>query len=399
MSLAESLTRGIDSATYNPEAEKAAAQRDAAALPSKEKFKKLLTQVKASVDALIAKNTMSNISLPKFNDLIKTNTDLLTTTASAATWNQRTQLLKDTEADLVASNEGILILEYIARTGPLVIEDMDKKKQVPNADFVKTMTSFFKDLASYNNWISSQKTIDIQTKVKSVRASLTQSVPQPYLGLILDPRNSKIVSQNKNLNDASKKAEEEQFNIFRLISSTRDIATQVVTALFYIMICLVGGTLAANDAIGREVQYRILYFIYGFIFGPVVILYYLYRWFNKDAPYIYRMLPIFTTEAESTLARMFFYPVTYKEDKRATDAYAEFMKVSAAIVGGSVEAKEAAEAAAAMSPDKIVENMGNLSVANTAANAATATLTGTPGVKAASNILQSMEGLKVGTKV
>lgn len=395
MSLAESLTRGIDSATYNPEAEKAAAQRDAAALPSKEKFKKLLTQVKASVDALIAKNTMSNISLPKFNDLIKTNTDLLTTTASAATWNQRTQLLKDTEADLVASNEGILILEYIARTGPLVIEDMDKKKQVPNADFVKTMTSFFKDLASYNNWISSQKTIDIQTKVKSVRASLTQSVPQPYLGLILDPRNSKIVSQNKNLNDASKKAEEEQFNIFRLISSTRDIATQVVTALFYIMICLVGGTLAANDAIGREVQYRILYFIYGFIFGPVVILYYLYRWFNKDAPYIYRMLPIFTTEAESTLARMFFYPFTYKEDKRATDAYAEFMKVSAAIVGGSVEAKEAAEAAAAMSPDKIVENMGNLSVANTA----TATLTGTPGVKAASNILQSMEGLKVGTKV
>ena len=399
MSLAESLTRGIDSATYNPEAEKAAAQRDAAALPSKEKFKKLLTQVKASVDALIAKNTMSNISLPKFNDLIKTNTDLLTTTASAATWNQRTQLLKDTEADLVASNEGILILEYIARTGPLVIEDMDKKKQVPNADFVKTMTSFFKDLASYNNWISSQKTIDIQTKVKSVRASLTQSVPQPYLGLILDPRNSKIVSQNKNLNDASKKAEEEQFNIFRLISSTRDIATQVVTALFYIMICLVGGTLAANDAIGREVQYRILYFIYGFIFGPVVILYYLYRWFNKDAPYIYRMLPIFTTEAESTLARMFFYPFTYKEDKRATDAYAEFMKVSAAIVGGSVEAKEAAEAAAVMSPDKIVENMGNLSVSNTAANAATATLTGTPGVKAASNILQSMEGLKVGTKV
>ena len=70
MSLAETLTRGIDSATYNPEAEKAAAQRDAAALPSKEKFKKLLTQVKASVDALIAKNTMSNISLPKFNDLI-----------------------------------------------------------------------------------------------------------------------------------------------------------------------------------------------------------------------------------------------------------------------------------------------------------------------------------------
>lgn len=398
MSLAETLTRGIDSATYNPEAEKAAAQRDAAALPSKEKFKKLLTQVKAGVDALISKNTMSNTSLPKFNELIKTNTDLLMTTASAATWDQRSQLLKDTEADLVASNEAILTLEYIARTGPLVIEDMDKKKKVPNEDFVKTMTSFFKDLSSYNSWIYTQKTIDLQTKVKSVKASLTQSVPQPYLGLILDSRNSKIVSQNKSLNDANQKAQDEQFNVFRLISSTRDIAIQVVTALFYTMICLVGGTLAANDAIGREVQYRILYFIYGFIFAPVVILYYLYRWFNSDAPYIYRMLPIFTTEAESTLARMFFYPFTYKEDKRALDAYAEFMKISAGIVGGSVEAKEKAEAAAAMRPDTIAGNMANLTLGQTT-NVAATTLTGTPGVKVASTILQTMEGLKVGTKV
>lgn len=398
MSLAETLTRGIDSATYNPEAEKAAAQRDAAALPSKEKFKKLLTQVKASVDALISKNTMSNTSLPKFNELIKTNTDLLMTTASAATWDQRSQLLKDTEADLVASNEAILTLEYIARTGPLVIEDMDKKKKVPNEDFVKTMTSFFKDLSSYNSWIYTQKTIDLQTKVKSVKASLTQSVPQPYLGLILDSRNSKIVSQNKSLNDANQKAQDEQFNVFRLISSTRDIAIQVVTGLFYTMICLVGGTLAANDAIGREVQYRILYFIYGFIFAPIVILYYLYQWFNNDAPYIYRMLPIFTTEAESSLARAFFYPFTYKEDKRALDAYAEFMKISAEIVGGSVEAKEKAEAAAAMRPDTIAGNMANLTLGQTT-NVAATTLTGTPGVKVASTILQTMEGLKVGTKV
>ena len=404
MSLTESLSRGIDSATYNPAAEKAAAERDAAALPSKDKFKKLLTQVKADTDGLIANNTMSNVALPKFNELIKTNTDYVTTTASAATWDQRTQLLKDTEADLTAYNAAILNLEYITRTGPVVVDDMDAKKQVPNADFVKTMKTYFTELDAYNKTAISQKTIDLQNKLKTVKASLTQSVPQPYLGLIVDPKNSSTVAQNKNLNDANKKAQEEQFNLFRLLTSTKDIATQVVSGLFYTMICLVAGTLAANDAIGRDVQYRILYFIYGFIFGPVVILYYLYRWFNKDAPFIYRMLPIFTTETDSQLGRMFLYPFTYKEDKRATDAYAEFMKESADLVGGSVNAKQAAEAAAAVSAGNLVHGMESLSLsgaAKAATEAATnvAAVTAGPGANAAGKILKSMEGLRVGTNV
>jgi len=402
MSLTDSITRGIDSATYNPAAEKAAAERDAAALPSKDKFKKLLTQVKADTDTLIANNTMSNVALPKFNELIKTNTDYITTTATAATWDQRSQLLKDTEADLTAYNAAVLNLEYIARTGPNVIDDMDAKKQVPNADFVKTMKAYFAELDTYNKTAVSQKTIDLQNKLKAVKASLTQSVPQPYLGLIIDPKNATVVSQNKNLNDANKKAQEEQFNLFRLLTSTKDIATQVVSGLFYTMICLVAGTLAANDAIGRDVQYRILYFIYGFIFGPVVILYYLYRWFNKDAPFIYRMLPIFTTETDSQLGRFFLYPFTYKEDKRATDAYAEFMKASADLVGGSVNAKQAAEAAAAVKAEVLTKGVEALSLTAAAAtNAATnaAAITAGPGANAAGKILKSMEGLKIGSNV
>jgi hypothetical protein len=397
MSLTDSLSRGIDSATYNPAAEKAAAERDAAALPSKEKFKKLLSQVKADVDSLISKNTMSNLSLPKYTELIKTNNDYITTTATGPTWDQRTQLLKDTEADLNIYNDALLNLEYIARTGPAVIDDMDKKKQTPNPDFVKSMTPFFKDLDTYNKGASSIKTIDIQNKLKSVSASLRQSVPQPYLDLIINPKNSTVVSQNKKLNDANQKAQDEQFNLFRLLGTIKDTATTVVSSLFYIMICLVAGTLAANDAIGRDVQYRVLYFIYGFIFGPVVILYYLYRWYNKDAPYIYRMLPIFTTEADSTLMRMFFYPFTYKEDKRATDAYADFMKQSADLVGGSVEAMEKAKASAATNASSLLKGVEAMSLsASTVAEATAATtLTGAP----ASGILKAMEGLRVGTNV
>ena len=391
MSLTESLSKGIDSVTYNAAAEKAAAERDAAALPSKEKFKKLLNDVRGDTDTLIANNTMSPIALPKFNDLIKTNTDYVTTTATAAIWDQRTQLLKDTEADLTAYNAAVLTLEYIARTGPSVIDDMDAKKQVPNADFVKKMKAYFTELDAYNKTAASQKTIDLQNKLNTVKAFITQSVAQPYLGLILDPKNSATVAQNKNLNDANKKSQEEQFNLFRLLTSTKDIATQVVSGLFYTMICLVAGTLAANDAIGRDIQYRILYFIYGFLFGPVVILYYLYRWFNKDAPFIYRMLPIFTTETDSQLGRMLLYPFTCKEDKRATDAYADFMKQSADLVGGSVNAKQAAEAMSAVKAEALIKGVEALSLS--------AAAIASPGAKAAGNILKSMEGLKIGSNV
>jgi hypothetical protein len=76
------------------------------------------------------------------------------------------------------------------------------------------------------------------------------------------------------------------------------------------------------------------------------------------------------------------------------------MKMSADLVGGSVDAKEAAEAAAAVKADTLTKGVGSLNLAasvNTATN--TAAITAGPGAKAAGNILKSMEGLRVGTNV
>jgi len=99
---------------------------------------------------------------------------------------------------------------------------------------------------------------------------------------------------------------------------------------------------------------------------------------------------------------MFLYPFTYKEDKRATDAYAEFMKASADLVGGSVNAKQAAEAAAAVKAEVLTKGVEALSLTAAAAtNAATnaAAITAGPGANAAGKILKSMEGLKIGSNV
>ena len=390
MSLTETLSRSIDSATYNPAAEKAAAERDASALLAKDKFKRLLTQVRGDIETLIANNTMATLALSKFNDLLKTNTALLTTTATAATWESKAQLLKDTETDLNAYNTALLSLEYIARTGPAIVDDMaSKTNEKTSPETVTQLKVFFADLTKYTQQAATTKTIDLQNKLSTVKASLAQSIKQPYLGLIIDPGQAAAAATTQKQTAAKQKVEAEQFNLFRLLSTTKDITIQVVQGLFYVMICLVAGTLAANDAIGREIQYRILYFIYGFIFGPVVILYYLFRWFNKDAPHIYRMLPIFTTEAKTSLGQLFFYPFTYAEDAYTKGKYADFMKASAALTGSSVADMANAIKEDAVNASMLVKGVEGLTLGPIAAVASS---------QVAETILDSMKGLRVTNK-
>ena len=391
MSLVDSLSRGVDSATYNPEAEKAAAARDAAASTSKEAFKKLLAQVKNEMDTLVTNKQMTTISLAKFNELIKTNTDFLTTIATGAVWDQRTQLLKDTEADLTAFNTALYNLEYIARTGPIILDDIDKKeKGKVTTDTMTMLRLFFADIDTYNKAAATQKTIEIQQKLLKTKAGITNSIPPPYANRIMDPTNEKIVNEAKVVNEAAQKQKDEEFSLSRLATTTSNIAIQVVSSLLYVTFCLVAGMLCANDAIGREIPYRVLYFIYGFIFAPVVLIYYLYKWYNDDAPKIYRLLPIYTTVSDNTLGRYFFYPFTYKEDKMAMDAYADFMKESAKLVGGSVEAKASAEAAASATADKLMNGVKSLHLGTATSTAATANAT-----VATNKIMNAMEGLRV----
>ena len=394
MSVLDSISRGVDSATYNPEAERAAAARDAAASTAKAAFKKLLDQVKQEMDTLVTNKQMTSISLAKFDELIKTNTELITTIATGAVWDQRTQLLKDTEADLTAFNKALYNLEYIARTGPIILDDIDKKeKGKVTTDTMKSMKAFFVELDTYNKASVTKKTIDLQQKLLKTKADITNNIPPPYANRIMDPSNEKLVNEAKVVHEASQKQKDEEFNVTRLATTSSNIAIQVVSSLLYVTFCLVAGMLCANDAIGREIPYRVLYFIYGFIFAPVVLIYYLYKWYNDDAPKIYRLLPIYTTVSDNTLGQYFFYPFTYKEDKMAMDAYADFMKASAKLVGGSAEAKASAEAAASATAGKLMNGVKSLHLGT--ATAATATATAATATAATNKIMNAMEGLRV----
>jgi hypothetical protein len=68
-----------------------------------------------------------------------------------------------------------------------------------------------------------------------------------------------------------------------------------ILGILYIFLCLRAASLIANDLIWRPVPYRILGFIYAFVFGPIITLYYL---IFRDTPKIYAFFPLKMYEAE-----------------------------------------------------------------------------------------------------
>jgi hypothetical protein len=101
--------------------------------------------------------------------------------------------------------------------------------------------------------------------------------------------------------------------------------------LIYILIAMYGGHLAANEAIGYNLPFRLLSFIYGTIFFFIVIPMSLYNtyWLNI-LPKYYTYLPLSTYEPKSDLAILFLGGFCYKEDQIAIDArnkVAELYKV------------------------------------------------------------------------
>jgi ABC-type sugar transport system permease subunit len=82
------------------------------------------------------------------------------------------------------------------------------------------------------------------------------------------------------------------------------------------LVCTFAGTLAANDAIGRSVFIRIIFFIYASIpiFSPFVFIYYIYRYFNGLRPKIYAYLPLIPNGNYNLILSYLLAPFSYIPD-------------------------------------------------------------------------------------
>jgi hypothetical protein len=105
-------------------------------------------------------------------------------------------------------------------------------------------------------------------------------------------------------------------------------ANKVFFTYLTIFICLVSGSLAANNAIGRARAYRVLYFLYGAIpiYAPIVILYTIYRRIKEGPLPYYAPLPLSITPATTRLGKILWFPFYWIPDSYAVDQYDKYQQ-------------------------------------------------------------------------
>jgi hypothetical protein len=104
-------------------------------------------------------------------------------------------------------------------------------------------------------------------------------------------------------------------------------ASSAFNIFFWIFLCLIGGSFAANLAIGRTPAYRVLYFLYGCIpvFNVLVILYIIYSRIRYGPVPLYGILPISIERPTSRLGAILWYPFWWIPDAQSETLKQEFL--------------------------------------------------------------------------
>jgi hypothetical protein len=106
---------------------------------------------------------------------------------------------------------------------------------------------------------------------------------------------------------------------FKPQRATSNIASGIISGFMRFILTLImlyGGHLAANEAIGHKIPFRILSFVYGCVFFFIQIpkmLFYRY-WYQIKPPY-YTYFPLSTYEPKGDLEILFLGAFCYKEDE------------------------------------------------------------------------------------
>ena len=143
--------------------------------------------------------------------------------------------------------------------------------------------------------------------------------------------------QKKEANDeitAKEKADREalatrsQFNISQLIGQSSDGIYFHVKALLLTCFMIYGGHIAVNQAIGYNIPFRILTFVYGMLCSIYIVpkaLYDIY-WKHIDLPY-YAFFPLSTYQPKGNLEKYIIGPFCYIETPEAVAAREAVVKL------------------------------------------------------------------------
>jgi hypothetical protein len=395
MSLTTSLTNALDSATYNPEAVKAREEAQKRAVAARETYRGYLKRLE-DVDAKKYPTRVSKeYEAPPLPILITFgNTQITNIVQSGRKWldenpNAPVEDILAQQQKTVETVEKIPSLQQflgdkgvalMLRILPGVLKDEQYSKTTSpttvavNKKTVETVSAFLKK----NPTLTISKAQELQTIIESAKKE----------GFVFDASKFQAEEAARFADQQKQEAERQEFKVGRFLKETMSITTKVVLTCFLIVLMLVSGMLCANDAIGRDIQYRVLYFFYGAIGFLFVLPYYIYRWFSGTAPKIYRLLPLFTVPSETSLGRFLLYPFTFIEDSTSKEAQTQFLAAAAKMVGGQLTASNTVNSTVSKK-DSVLSTVSNslqkLSIGPTL----------TPRIPTVSNITNAIETLSI----
>lgn len=334
-------------ATYNPDAEAALAEQRKAGAAGREDVTNKLKEIRTKRDQLVAQNAWQ----PGFNkdlDTYLSGADeavASTVDRTLEEWTRLSAQLTQVSDTTFKGNEDLMNIAHIVTIGLLTIEDLRKNETITK-ELYNEMKTFFTDLQTRLQQFN-EKNKDTFPSVSEEYASIQAKVRE-RLGTtgkaedILKPQTYASIQKIEAAQLAAEEGPQNTISVKRAADTTWETIVSYFWITIYLILAFLGGMLAANDMLGRSAGIRILFFIYGFIFGPFTCIYYLVRRLSGGKrPNIYTLLPLIPSVSKDDEASgsFFSYPFRYKEDGHACRMREDFLNKSAAILGQKRESK------------------------------------------------------------
>jgi ABC-type sugar transport system permease subunit len=174
-----------------------------------------------------------------------------------------------------------------------------------------------------------QENIKVNTNIQKIlkKADLVQFVTEK-LNATKNAQPSILQSELVTREQKAKEARNATIHIEDGVNTIKNTALTTFFSFLLITICILGGSLAANQAIGRSRPYRILYFLYGAIpvFMPIVILYTVFSRLRYGPIPYYAILPLTIEPATTRIGRILNFPFYWIPDdtsRTLTKAFVE----------------------------------------------------------------------------
>jgi len=353
----------VAKATYDPELEKQLAEERKRAREARTEYRKGLEELRKKNGDLVIQYRLTPFGASESNALLKTASDWVTANPEATSdeITDKGQELLDKLGNIYTQDANRLYFFNVLKVNEMILTSFKTNNVISEDAFKKSMEIVDRE----RKWLEKNPNESLQTYKEKLEASqkeIFQNLPPDAQQKINDgQKNVKMDDNTKEIEDKKRKAEllakekeqkeKAEFNPTRLFKKG---AAGMVNAFWIALVlafAVLGGSLAANEAVIRPLPFRILYFIYGFIFFPFVILFFVFRYFllNKPPYFASILFPLYEYDPSkitrnSFFERLVFYkanPIiahaqkTFQEAAEAVkDLKVDFTQVAAKIVEG-----------------------------------------------------------------